>query len=230
MKKRLFTLLLAMALLVTCMPLTAMAAEKVDESIIYYDDFEGEKYAGVLNNNVSAAVSDEESYAGEKSLKITGYSRTYDMGPEYPLTNKAKQGHTYEVSFWAKVPEGNDPMTLRLKMSYTRNGTTSYPNIVGDREINGDLVVQASIGTLCDDQQEIIAFPSVYAHFDAMDARTKARYAESFTGNMSFREAVAAWVLEDHVRTLHRSVIAAPGGTGALWAAMNTFLDPGETV
>ena len=99
-----------------------------------------------------------------------------------------------------------------------------------DREVNGDLVVQASIGTLCDDQQKIIAFPSVYEHFDAMAARTKARYAESFTGNASFREAVAAWVLEDHVRTLHRAVIATPGGTGALWAAMNTFLDPGETV
>lgn len=138
MKKRLFTLLLAVLMLVTCMPLTAMAEEKKDESIIYYDDFEGEKFIGVLNNNVSAATTDEEYYDGARSLKVTGYSRTYDMGPEYSLLNKAKQGHTYEVSFWAKVPEGNDPMTLRLKMACTRNGTTSYPNIVGDREINGD--------------------------------------------------------------------------------------------
>ena len=99
-----------------------------------------------------------------------------------------------------------------------------------DREVNGDLVVQASIGTLCDDQQKIIAFPSVYEHFDAMDARTKASYAQSFTGNPSFRKAVTDWVLEDHVHSLHHSVIATPGGTGALWASMNTFLDPGETV
>lgn len=138
MKKRIFTLLLAMVLLVTFVPMSVMAEEKENESILYYDDFETDKFSGALQNNVSGSVTNEEFYAGENSLKITGYTRTYDMGPEYSLTNKVKQGHTYEFSFWAKVPEGSDPMIMRLKMSYNRNGTTSYPNIVGNKEINGD--------------------------------------------------------------------------------------------
>lgn len=138
MKRKLFLLLLVAVLMVTFVPFTAIAAQSEDESILYYDDFEGDKYSGSIHTSVSAATSSEEAVSGERSLKITGYTRTYDIGPEYALTNKIKQGHTYEVSFWAKVAEGSEPMKLWLKLSYNRNGQTSYPTLVSSTEINSD--------------------------------------------------------------------------------------------
>ncbi len=92
-----------------------------------------------------------------------------------------------------------------------------------------DNVVNATVGTLCGEDGKIVAFDSVYRHFDAMDPKIKASYAAGMKGNPEFREAVWDWVTQSVPLGLPHTVIAAPGGTGAIWLTLNTFLEPGDT-
>lgn len=99
-----------------------------------------------------------------------------------------------------------------------------------DKLENPDLVVDATIGTLCDEDGKLVAFDSVYNHYDELDHRIKASYAVSFTGNPSFRDVVYEWVKGNSNLALHHSTIASPGGTGAIALAFKACLDNGETM
>lgn len=100
-----------------------------------------------------------------------------------------------------------------------------------DKEANGeDVVTDATIGSLYDESGKLVAYSSVFDHYDAIDHRTKAAYASSFTGNPDFRKDVYDWVVAPSGISLAHSVIATPGGSGAVFEGMNTFLDAGETV
>lgn len=56
-----------------------------------------------------------------------------------------------------------------------------------------------------------------------------AAYAGSFTGNPNYREHVYDWVVGDRSALPH-SVIATPGGTGAVSITVSETLDEGETL
>ena len=77
---------------------------------------------------------------------------------------------------------------------------------------------------------KLVAFDTVFDHYDAIDHRTKAAYASSFTGNPDYRKEVWDWVTQGSSLNLPHSVIATPGGTGAVSTSMVTFLDAGQTV
>lgn len=93
-----------------------------------------------------------------------------------------------------------------------------------------DQVVNATIGSLYDEQGKLVAYSNVFDHYDAIPKEVKANYASSFTGNPGFRTQVKNWVLQDQPLTLSASVIATPGGTGAVNMTMTNVLDRGETV
>lgn len=100
-----------------------------------------------------------------------------------------------------------------------------------DKQQHGaDNVIDATIGTLHDENGQLVAFDSVFTHFDQIDHQTKAAYASSFTGNPSYRKAVYDWLLQGRSLSLAHSVIATPGGSGAISSAFTTFLDQGQTV
>lgn len=99
-----------------------------------------------------------------------------------------------------------------------------------DKKINGDIVVDATIGSLYGEDEKLVAYDCVFDHYDAIDHRTKARYAASFTGNANFRKGVYDWVMYKTGSTLAHSVIATPGGTGAVSIGFTSFLDENETV
>lgn len=90
-------------------------------------------------------------------------------------------------------------------------------------------VVNATIGSLYDEEGKLVALNSVFDHYDQIDKRTKAAYASGITGNESYRAQVANWVLEDKVNLPH-SVIATPGGTGAISTTFFNILEQGQTV
>lgn len=89
-------------------------------------------------------------------------------------------------------------------------------------------VVDATIGSLYDESGKIVAFKTVFDTFDAIPAESKAAYAASFQGNPEYRELCKAWTIGDS--KLASSVIATPGGTGAVSLTMSEFLEVGETV
>ena len=79
------------------------------------------------------------------------------------------------------------------------------------QEIGEENVVDATIGSLYDEHGKIVAFDSV------------------FTGNPNYREHVYDWVVGDR-SVLPHSVIATPGGTGAVSITVSETLDEGETL
>lgn len=91
-------------------------------------------------------------------------------------------------------------------------------------------VVDATIGSLYGEDEQLVALDEVFNHYDAIDHRTKAAYASSFTGNPDYREAVWNWVKQDEKIELPHSVIATPGGSGAVSMSIETFLDSNETL
>ena len=100
-----------------------------------------------------------------------------------------------------------------------------------DKAANGDEnVVDATIGSLYGEDGKLVALDEVFNHYDAIDHRVKAAYASSFTGNPDYRESVYTWVSQGVELNLKHSVIATPGGSGAVSTSITTFLDQGETL
>ena len=91
-------------------------------------------------------------------------------------------------------------------------------------------VVNATIGSLADENGDLVAYSSVFDHYNQIDNRVKASYASSFTGNPGFRKQVKNWVLQDQPVNLYSSVIATPGGTGAVNMTITNVLEKGQTL
>ena len=60
-----------------------------------------------------------------------------------------------------------------------------------------DAVVDATIGSLYDEEGRLVALPSVFESLKNLDNRVLAKYAASFTGNPDFKDHVKKWVLQD---------------------------------
>lgn len=97
-------------------------------------------------------------------------------------------------------------------------------------EHGSDKVVNSTIGALYDDSEKLVALNSVFDHYNAIDNRTKANYAGSFTGNDSYRKEVYNWVCGSENLDLQQTVIATPGGTGAISMSIECILDKGQTL
>ena len=97
------------------------------------------------------------------------------------------------------------------------------------QEIGEENVVDATIGSLYDEHGKIVAFDSVFSTLKQLPNEVMAAYAGSFTGNPNYREHVYDWVVGDR-SALPRSVIATPGGTGAVSITVSETLDEGETL
>lgn len=100
-----------------------------------------------------------------------------------------------------------------------------------DKLENGNKnVIDATIGSLYGEDEQLVALEEVFNHYDAIDHKVKAAYASSFAGNPDYRDAVYTWVKSNANIHLEHSVIATPGGTGAVALAIETFLDTNETL
>ena len=100
----------------------------------------------------------------------------------------------------------------------------------GDKVKSGeDAVVDATIGSLYDEEGNLVALDSVFSSLKNLDNRILAAYAASFTGNEDFKDRVYQWVLNGNSH-LHHEIIATPGGTGAVAMTIQECLDAGQTV
>lgn len=98
------------------------------------------------------------------------------------------------------------------------------------QEYGKDQVIDATIGSLYDETGKLVAYQSVFTPYDAIEKERKAKYAGSFTGNHDYRRQVYEWLLHDHPLPLSHSVIATPGGTGAINLTLSQCLDAGECI
>lgn len=98
------------------------------------------------------------------------------------------------------------------------------------KELYGDDVVDATLGTLFDEQGTFVAFDSVWGPYETIDKIQKAKYAASIQGNPAFRNAVYDWLFGELDCKVDCEILATPGGAGAISSTLKNVLNPGETV
>ncbi len=89
--------------------------------------------------------------------------------------------------------------------------------------------INATIGSLYDEDNQLVAFKSFYHEFNNLSDAIKAKYAESFSGNQAFNEAVIKHVTEDKL-DLHVKCLATSGGTGGIAMTFKNILEAGQTI
>lgn len=96
------------------------------------------------------------------------------------------------------------------------------------QKYGADNVIDATIGSLYNEENQIVAMKSVFENLEHIAPEVKAKYAGGFKGNENYRETVKNWVVGE--TQLHSSVIATPGGTGAVNLTIELMLEAGETL
>ena len=71
-----------------------------------------------------------------------------------------------------------------------------------DIEKHGDIVINATLGTLFNEEGTLVAFDSVWNPYNNIDKIQKAKYASSIQGNPEFRKAVYQWLFGDLDETM----------------------------
>ena len=90
-----------------------------------------------------------------------------------------------------------------------------------------DQVVNATLGTLYDEDGTFVSFKHVWNAYDEIDHIQKAKYASGIDGNPDYKTSVKNWLKISH---LNADVIATPGGAGAVSATLKNTLNVGEIV
>lgn len=88
--------------------------------------------------------------------------------------------------------------------------------------------INATIGSLYGEDNELVALNCVYDSFNKINDITKASYSSGSFGNDDFNEAILDFVLEGKVK--HALNISTAGGTGAISLSMKLCLDEGESI
>jgi len=96
--------------------------------------------------------------------------------------------------------------------------------------IYGDEVVDATLGTLFDEESNFVAYDSVWKTYETIDKVQKAKYASSIQGNPDYNESIYDWLFGELDERIQCEIIATPGGAGAISSTMKNILNPGETV
>ena len=92
-----------------------------------------------------------------------------------------------------------------------------------------DNVTNAVLGTLADDEGNIIALDSVYNRLEKMDREKIASYAP-IEGEKSYRQTVIDLCFADYKPEAYISAIATPGGTGAIRCGIFSYADVDDPV
>lgn len=97
------------------------------------------------------------------------------------------------------------------------------------RKHGQDAVINACLGTLADDDGNIIALASVYKRLDEIDRKVIASYAP-IEGEEDYRRLVVESLFGSYKPKAYISAISTPGGTGAIRSAIFSYVDRGDPV
>lgn len=91
----------------------------------------------------------------------------------------------------------------------------------------GDAVTNATVGAFFDEEENLVAYNSVFDVFKELPSTVHSAYASDIQGNPDFREAVKEWLgFDEYDEVPH--VIATPGGSGAIKTALHISMDAGQ--
>lgn len=94
-------------------------------------------------------------------------------------------------------------------------------------------VVNATIGMLYDEEGNLFTFKSVDKALFDLTPEEKFAYS-STPGNKDYHEALKHWIFQDQyheiLKTMQCSVIATPGGSGAISNTFSNYLNPNDIV
>lgn len=90
-------------------------------------------------------------------------------------------------------------------------------------------VVNATIGSLYDEQGQLVTLHSYYDCFDRLSDQTKASYASAVIGDPTYLKAVERHVLQDKIK-LPFSMVATSGGSGAVSLSIKNIPEKGDTI
>ena len=127
-----------------------------------------------------------------------------------------------------------DIMTMTIKKA----GAAPGPDLAfainakvkkAQKEVGKENVINAVLGTLADDEGNIIALNSFYTRLETMDRSLIASYAP-IEGEKDYRDTVIDLCFGPYRPDSYIEAIATPGGTGAIRNGIFSFLDAGDPV
>lgn len=99
-----------------------------------------------------------------------------------------------------------------------------------DAKVNKDLVINATVGSLCDEDSKLATLDSVYESFEKIPDRVKASYSPFIKGDPEYLKSVYEWTLQGHASGLYHAQVATSGGTGAVSAALSATANEGDAI
>lgn len=93
---------------------------------------------------------------------------------------------------------------------------------------NDSQAIDATEGCLCDETGNLLTYSSVYNNEKNITSIQNASYA-SPEGNKEYVELISKHILEDRVTNNYRAMASA-GGTGAIYIAIKSCLEQGDTI
>ena len=94
----------------------------------------------------------------------------------------------------------------------------------------GDEVIDATIGCLFNEDLSLSIFNSYYKIFNNLSNNEYAKYAQSYSGNISFKQAILKHQFKCNIDTLNPKVIATIGGSGAISCCLFSLLNQNTTL
>lgn len=97
------------------------------------------------------------------------------------------------------------------------------------KNIYGDEVIDATIGSLFNESSELVTLDCVYSTFTNLNPKLHAKYAQTFSGNKDYKESIEEFVLEGLIKVPHH-IFATPGGTGAVSSTIANLANANEYI
>ena len=101
--------------------------------------------------------------------------------------------------------------------------------VANQRKAQGEVVINASLGALIDDDGRLATMPSVFEALRAVDPRQAAAYAP-IAGDLPYLDAVRRDAFGEGTLGQRTVAAATAGGTGAIHHAIVNFLEPGQAL
>lgn len=97
-----------------------------------------------------------------------------------------------------------------------------------------DMVVNATLGSLYDENENLVVFDVVKDMYHNLPLTEFTAYAPHFTGSAQYKESVKKAILGENYREEYQeysmAVMGTPGGTGALSSSIRNYLNYGDKV
>lgn len=98
------------------------------------------------------------------------------------------------------------------------------------QELGNDKVIDATLGSLYDEDNNLVTLNSFFNTYRNLDNSDYAKYSSTFSGNFKYKEAIKNYVIGNSFKNLKERIVATPGGTGAISITISNMLSKDETI